>query len=167
MVSLLTVIAEVRASALSCAFSQAQIPQGNVKKAKWYLCTWWITMDSKRVLLYAPDTIKQTIQRVKVCLKFKDVSKPDLCFKGWWCLCLPRLFPIYRFLKKYPRTQPVLLLTRHAEMQGERGRLCLSTPEHTSHFLLAKAKDVWPRLLIRQWKTDGLNEGGTKVTLSF
>ena len=44
--------------------------------------------------------------------------------------------------KKYSRTQPVLLLTSHAEMQGEQGKLCLNTLEYTSHFLLAKAKDA-------------------------
>ena len=64
--------------------------------------------------------------------------------------------------KKYSRTQPVFLLTRHAEMQGKQGKLCLSTSEHISHFL-----QVQSQALIRKQKTDSLKEGGIKITHSF
>lgn len=83
MVLLLTVIAVVRVPAFSCAVSSSQNSPGKCKgkNSPGKLYMQWVTMDSKHVLFYAPENIKQTIQRVKFCLASKDVSKPALCFE--------------------------------------------------------------------------------------
>lgn len=143
----LTVITVVRVQHFPVLFPQTQIPQGNVKKTKWYLYIQWIAMDSKHVFLLL-QRISSKLSRDKLCLASKDRSKLALCPKGW-----QYFFQGCLLYKKDIPEHSQCFCSQDMQQCETHGKLSLNLWETTSHILQARVKEGRPIALDHLVKT--------------